>query len=233
MKNEFYIVEQPKKSILTIITVDSKLPMDEEKHKRICDLSLVSDIIFIFPKDSKKNIRAAVFASLYKACGYIESSEERLGNTLMRAFEYDKEIFNTHVLIMYTQLSDLVKIEGNKLQLLASSDINKPIFKTRILSSSEFFETYGIKKDKWYKKILKLIRRENTEENNRYCTNTVESSCILLRPRTIKKFLEFSKKDNTGYVNSFTYQDQRYLLASMCDKLKIEIFDFNPEEVSL
>ena len=49
-ENEFIILEQPGKSILSIILVDGDFPMSEESHAGIERLREVSDIFFIIPE---------------------------------------------------------------------------------------------------------------------------------------------------------------------------------------
>ena len=230
MKNEFIILEQPKKLIFSVIIVDVELPVSDANHKLVQDLSMVSDLFFIFPIKSKINTRT--FASLYKSCGYIEA-EDRSSEILMRTLEYDLEIFKSHDMVLLTQLSNLpsIKEDPEKLQRIVASDINKPIFKMRNLESQEFFEIYQKKKNPWWK--FSWITKTNREDtDNSFCSETSESNCILVRPGVIKKWLKFWK-ENPDYIHSFSRIDQRFLIASVCKKLEIEPLGVELDELEL
>ena len=234
MKGEFYILQQPKKLVLSIVLVDSELPLSEEVHQRLIDLSETCDILFIFPEYTKRKISAENFGSLYSACGYLEVSGERGSEVLMRAFEYEKEIFEgKHSLILYTQTSDFTELGREKILEITASGIVKPIFKTRRLNSAEFFDIYKNNpgKENWLDRFFLIPLKETTGTDNIYSSCTTESKEILVRPLVVDKFLEFWRKEGTGYVYSFSNPDLRVFLASMCSKLGIEVLSVDAREI--
>ena len=232
-KGEFYILSQPSRMVLSIVLVDSELPLSEEVHQRLLELQETSDIFFIF-KEGIGRYSAATFGSLYSACGYIEAGSERLSEVLMRTFEYEKEIFEfSHSLILYTQTSCFTNIEREKLLKIVASSISKPVFQTRRLSSAEFFKIYKTeytKKESWLGKYFIInVPEEGTE--NIYSSWTSESKEMLFRIPVIEKFIAFWKDPGVGYVYSFTNPDLRVFLASMCGKLKIGVLNIDSKDI--
>jgi hypothetical protein len=233
-ENEFIILEQPGKSILSIILVDGDFPMSEESHAGIERLREVSDIFFIIPESSSRNLVARNFGSLYQGLGYIVGGKGITNSELlMKTFEYDKEIFGNHILVLITQLSDFSKLGGERLQGIAASSLVKPIMKTRRLTSQEFYEIYKAREEKIIYKYLPIIHEGSSERI--YTTHIGITPEILLRPASIQKILEFWEKEDdkgftgVGYVCSFTQPDLRYFMASLLKRMRLGILEVEPE----
>ena len=234
-KGEFYILSQPSRMVLSIVLIDSVLPLQEEVHQRLLDLSETCDIFFIF-KGGIGKYSAENFGSLYSACGYIEATnEERLSEVLMRTLEYEKEIFEfPHSLILYTQTSDFTSIGREKLLEISASSISKPIFQTRRLNSAEFFEIYNkeYQKENWLSRYFMIpIRDYSGCTENIYSSWKSESKEMIFRVPVIEKFIKFWKDTGESYVYSFSNPDLRVFLASMCGKLKIDVLNMGATEI--
>ena len=116
MKNEIYVLSQPQRSIISLIVVDSKLPLEQGEHEKLDKLRNFSDIFFIFSDDlfsETGKIEKNKFTSLYEACGYIDGNSE-LCEVCLKTILYCLEIFEHHVGFCIIRLSDLNNIEVDK-----------------------------------------------------------------------------------------------------------------------
>ena len=138
-----------------------------------------------------------------------------------------------HSLILYTQTSDFTELGREKILEITASGIVKPIFKTRRLNSAEFFDIYKNNpgKENWLDRFFLIPPKETTGTDNIYSSCTTESKEILVRPLVVDKFLEFWRKEGTGYVYSFSNPDLRVFLASICSKLGIEVLSVDAREI--
>jgi hypothetical protein len=213
-KNEMYILKQPEKSWLSVVYVDSVFPLPDTEHERLLRLSEISDVVLLFPEVCCTSLEK--FGTLYSACGYIEAGRNMIGSFL-RVLEYDREILENHTAgVLITQTSGLGDPE--KLPRIFASDINKPLFSCRRLSSDEYYEIYHIPEKSWFMK-------DPEEQDNRYCTHVSESEHMILRPWVVDKLLEL-KED---YTKIFTYPDLRYFVPSACQRLGIESMEYEVE----
>lgn len=206
--DEVYVLNSPKKAIMSFVVVNNKFPLSEPEHDRLYKLSCISDIFFIFINGC--NINPEKFSSLYSGCCYIMSSEN-LTRSLLRAEEYSYEIFNTdgfsHVGYIITTVDLLPEINGEKIVSITSGITTSPIYKSRRLKSEEMYEIYSKKPG--------FLQREDYDRM--YTIWTSESNMIFLRERHLRLMVGLSNK----YIDSFSWNDPRYFTASSLKYLGI------------
>lgn len=222
-KEEIYIINQPKHSLLSVVVVDCELPLNEKVHENINELRTISDVLFVF-SDQHKNINKKKFTSLYECCGYIESSGN-IGRTVIKALVYGKEIFEHHFGYTLGNLSDLLKGGfTEKLQKVMMSPISQPVFKSKRLSSKEYYEIYGEERKCF------LCNKENID--NMFCSYTSDSMMIFMRAKTIDVLFDFMNS-NKDVIDSFKKTDPRFFIASLIKFLNIEQVDKNLEDLEI
>lgn len=226
MKDEIYILHQPKHSILSIILVNSEFPIPEPQHNSLSKLLEFSDVFFIFPK-SIKGIDKEKFTSLYEGCGWIEESL-RLPETYLHAILYSLEIFECHVGFCISRLSDLILdiIDPQKIISLTGSSIVSPVFKTRKLTSPEFYNIY--------KETNSGIFKTKSDSSNMYASYTSESPILYFKRSNLGTIVDFWKSvEDNKYINSFTLKDPRYFFASVCKFLGINTLNSDIHDLDI
>lgn len=262
-KDEIYILRQPDKLILSIIVVDIDLdkPVNDKAHSNLGWLTDFSDVFFIF-NESHWSGQAFVgkekFTSLYQGCGFISSDSKNLGKSLMRVFEYDKEILSeekVHLGYTITNLSDLVELGITHFNHLTTSlpYISRPIYKERRLTSSEFFDIYKYKEndssvekslsnqpgrksiwrvmmEAWWKK------RGNEKDRTGMYSNWHSNSPLIYLPKGIVGLiLDTTSQDSffNAWTETFITGDVRFFIASLIKHLGIEILNMEVLEVKV
>lgn len=229
MKNEIYILHQPKHSILSIVLVDKKeFPLSEHEHQSISEIQEFSDIMFVFPWYAK-GIQPEKFTSLYGGCGWIRENDSLI-ETYMKTILYGLEIFERHVGFCISRLSDLGKIQGkiqgNKILTLTASNMSSAVFKTRKLNSDEFYEIYK------ESRINSIFRPHDT--SNMYASYTSDSAVLYFKRSNVGTIVDFWKSsDNNKYIKSFILEDPRYFFASVCKFLNISTIDSDIQDLDI
>lgn len=218
MKDEIYILHQPKHSVISIVLVDSEFPIPEPQHESLAKLLGFSDIFFVFPKNVN-GIKKEKFTSLYEGCGWVEEGIG-LPKTYLQTILYILEIFECHIGFCISRLSDLKTdiIDPQKIISLTGSSLRSPVFKTRKLTSSEFYDIY--------KETNSGIFKTKSDSSNMYASYTSESPILYFKRSNLGTIVDFWRSiEDNKYINSFTLKDPRYFFASVCKFLGIDIID--------
>lgn len=237
-KDEMYVVNQPKHSIVSLVLFDENIT--DEIHSNIIKLNEISDIIFIFSGDYRK-INKNKLTSLYNSCAWIESYDN-LGFTLFKTLEYCINIFQIHNTFLLMNMCDLNNINSkffDNINSVNASSITKPIFKTKQLSAEDYKRIYikkEINNNSLFNKIRKLFKLqgelEEDNDDNMFCSYTSDSKALVYFRPIIIKLIEFN--NNNVYSELFNNKiDCRYLLASMTKYLNIETIDCNIEDLNI
>ena len=256
-KNEIYVVSQPKKLILSILVVDFPLTeqLPESIHDKLGWLVNFSDVFFVFSEPhfkEHKMVDKIKFTSLYQGCGFIDTKTTSIGDDLIKILQYDKEIFEetkNHLGVTIGKLSDVKSYELHEFSHIRDSilsNITRPIFKIRRLTSSEFFNIYELKNipvlKSGFGKIFSTItnalirRNQETDKIGMYCTWHSESPFIYLPKITVNSILQNRELDIDGFkawINTFITIDPRYMFASLINYIDIEILNLEIGQVKL
>ena len=222
MKNfytdEVYVVNQPKHSLISIVMVDNlkEDPLRESIHERLFKLSEVSDLFIIF-KDVE-GIDPDKFAKLYTACAWIVKDMARTEvQTFLKALEYSVVVFNSHagyLAFEAEKIKDVYEVDNEQLEEINASGLNWPIFKAQRLDADEMHRIYTINEERgFFRNIF-----GTDEERREYTTWKMTSSIAFFRPWLVPRFMDL----NEDYINSFTWKDIKYFLASACEYLGIK-----------
>lgn len=248
-KDEIFVINQPKKSIISIVIVnDLSFPLTNTLHDNIFELEELSDVLFIFP-DSTKNINIEKFANLYRSIGWIESGGN-LSKTIMKTLDYCINIFENQYVgfnivntkdIKDEKLTNRLKDNINKVNL---SSVKMPIFSISRLGPSELYDIY--KDDnmtslipiqtkvnwKFWEKSEEDKTLEKKDSVNMFSTYKSESKVLYFKVNTIKTLVEFYKIDgNTAKFESFVWDDCRYMFASMIKYFGIDNHNCNIDDL--
>lgn len=234
MKNEIYVLNQPQRSIISLVLVDSQLPLEQTEHEKIDKLRNFSDVFFIFSDDifsETKKIEKNKFTSLYEACGYIDGGSE-LCEMYLKTILYCLEIFEHHVGFCIIRLSDLKSVDvdrcENNIVSLTASSVSSPVFKTRRLTSDEFYDIY--KKSN----SGNIIFKKQQDTTNMYCSYTSESNILFIKRATLGTIIDFWKSSSPNkYIDSFSITDPRYFFASIMRYLTIKTIDSEVENLDI
>ncbi len=260
-KDEIYILRQPEKLIFSIIVVDKELdePVDDKAHFNLGWLTDFSDVFFIFNESHWSNqvfVGKEKFTSLYQGCGFISGDSKNLGKSLMRVFEYDKEILSeekAHLGYTIINLSDLVELGTAHLKHLTTSlpYISRPIYKERRLTSSEFFNIYqecdssiekplinqSGRKSIWRVMMEAWWKRRGNEKDRTgmYSTWHSNSPLIYLPKGIVGLILDKTSQDSffNAWTETFVTGDVRFFIASLIKHLGIEILNMEVLEVKV
>ena len=206
-----FVVEQPKRSGTALIFVDNEGPLSPGEHDRLFKLSEVANLFFVFGKVVGK-MNPDKFTKIYGGSAWIISGGN-LPRTYLMAGEYAATIFKS-VGILFVNLREIPEINTTKLTEIFGS-VNWPIYTARRLGPDEMYKIYApdIKKSGFL----------GTEEDQRkeYSTWTSESPIIYVRPNLITQLKELPE----DYIDSFTWDDIRYFLASGIQYLEADHID--------
>ena len=258
-KDEMYVVNQPKHLLLSVVLMDyEKYPLPDDIHNGLCELSEISDMIFIFSDNHFDNsgIHKSKITSLYQGCAFIDSSG-KLPRTFFKALLYDKEIFSKHLgtsIIRCQDLSNCLDIKNKLFENLIKvnqSKVNKPIFNIYRLSSNDIYNFYkdenDTKETHTYHSTLNMFENsllyllslkdyDKFEVDCRYCTWGSKSRVIYFRNTTINLFLEQmikSEEDFYKFIDTFTDKDIRFLFAGLSKKFGIGCINHNIEDLDI
>ena len=224
MKDDIFVLHQPKYAILSIVLANSKFPLSEKQHNQISKLEEFSDVFFIFsdtifPESSR--VDKNKFASLYEGCGWINGGDN-LCQTFLKTLLYSLEIFETHVGFCIINMDDLeytdVENYVSNIRSITASSSTNPVFKIERLGSEEFYDIY-------LKKNSGVFKKSNPIENM-YCSYTSPSKILYFKRSTAGTFIDFWRSsENNSYINSFSQSDIRYFIASMTKFLTLQTID--------
>ena len=248
MKNdEIYVVNQPKHSILSVILFDeekTKFPLSDNLHENIFKLAEISDLFFVFKGKYYENTADLdKFTSLYGATAWINTIS-LVTPALMKVLQYARDIFNQHTAYTICNSFNLDEIKDinqykDKIMKVTMSDTTWPILKITRLNSFEMYDIYmreNVNKnwlENWYNEFWNNIKNPR---NNKYTTFKSESNIIYLKNITINKIVELWENEG-GYwhewINTFTWNDPRYLIASLLKLNDIKTQNINIEDLTL
>ena len=210
-KNEIYVLNQPKHTIMTCVVIFNVFPKSQDIHDNLDKLQEISDLMFIFQPDVEKYINPEKFASLYQACGYIVA-DSNIDMSLVKSMYYSKEIFNKHISYLITTDTNLEDLENpdkaiNNIVQVNISTIQKPILEILRLSDEQLFDYYTLEPEKNFNKVKKFFGfSKGSDVFNMFTTHNTKSNIIFLREITIDGLLELygeSDKKIMNFLNSF------------------------------
>lgn len=204
-----FTVDNTKKSLISLIIVgQGEYPLSQEIHDRIYQLSKVSDLFFIFTETPK--IDPDKFCSLYSGSAWIISSGN-LVKTYLKAMSYTYEILssgNYRGTLTAYDIRELPEIDGEKLLRIVGSALVQPILKMERLGPDEMYNIYSLPD-----KTSLFERNSSVKGDKKYSSWKGTSKLIFFRPGVVPSgLLSFESKE--GYVETFTWKDIRYFLAS-------------------
>lgn len=260
-KNEIYILNQPKRLLLSIIVVDLPLSkaLEEKIHFNLGWLVDYSDLFFIFSEShfpEQNRVDKMKFTSLYGGCGYIENTKDSISSNLVKILLYDKEILGdtqNHLGISVSRLSDISELathQFSSIQSIMGSSITRPIYTVRRLSSSELFNIYSLNKIEpensvqeltgrgIFKTIMRALRVRKKLGNKigMYSTWHSESPIMYFPKSAIESILrhrDLGKNEFEEWSETFITSDPRYYLASLVNNCGLEILNMEVENVKV
>lgn len=195
MKNTVYVENQPKKSLMSIIIINKSI-ISQEEHDSISKLGEISDLFFIFGKNSK-GINPEKFTSLCEGCAWIK--ENNLVSGFLTAHAYSSNIFQCHLGYLLSDINDLKRnINTNEILRIHALGNTLPIVRIERKTVEELREIYEEKKSLW-KRDTKI---------GKYSTYKTDSWTIFFRklPESCldKEWVStFSPEDpKSFYINS-------------------------------
>lgn len=237
-KDEVFVLNQPCHTIFSLVVVDSVFPISSDVHDALGKLAEVSDLVFVFSDNFGGSINRMKFSSLYNACAWLDSGDS-ISDSLFKVLQYDLEVFEgQHISYLVYNSSDLTYI-GNEfidqIQKINMMSISKPIFKSRRLSSEEYYEIYKLGNNEKSKlRIFESKKEKKSDISNMYCSYTSDSSVLFFKRGTIDLFVKFwCDPETKAYIGTFQKWDCRYLFASLTKRLGIDTFDCNIEELKI
>ena len=258
-KDVIYLMNQPKHSILSIVVLKDIFPLSEKIHEVIEKLLEKSDVILVYSEKYFPNINKINkdrFANIYRVNGWI-SSDNNLAKTIISVLSYSLNIFKSHTTFVLVNSDDLEDYDNNLLENIqtASLTISRPVFKTKRLSSDQYYQIYKEddniqeteSKETFFKKIKKVIKycyRKFTKKPlvinksdyllRSYSSYTTDSKAFLFKTVTATNIVEFAKDPlQKDYINSFDWSDFRYFFTSVIKKLNLETINANLNEEGL
>ena len=144
--NRFYVINQPKHASAIIVEmggVNNKTPLTTILHDFLGEAEKDNDLIFIFPKNH--NINPEKFTTLYQGCMYVEAGDNET-YTLLRTFDYIREIFGSHVqvgFVMSVDINSAEKLDCIKgLRNEKTKVLNSSVLEIGRYNNEEFFKIY-------------------------------------------------------------------------------------------
>lgn len=224
-----YVVNQPKRTILSIISIDIddlRGPLQQHTLDGLDKLAKFSDIIFLFPEGADRYVDCEKFTSLCSGCSWTIGDWEE---TLIETFQYGLEIFGKHFSYVLMNLIDIdgLYIPEDIIVNLNMSTSKVPILEIQRKSPEELFDYYKYIREDSTRSWWEIWRKETTfkwDLNNFYSLWKTESVFIYLRPKNIEELLE--KKDIVT-----TFDSYRDFIASCIKNIGMEYIDKNLEDI--
>lgn len=244
-KNSVYVINQPKHSLITFIKIDYDSEVNEDIHNKIDLIQGVSDIMFIFDPKVVNTIDPFKFTELYQSASFIVS-DGNLHKTLFEAFLYAKEVYETHVSYIVTDILKLGDVVLGKEGLdniirVHVSALQKPICKVRRSTFDELKAIYTVEEGDTSKGGGFFKRNKETVLNNegRYYTWTCESDLVFVRKATVDLILKEYENDRENpdskindILDSFKdYTDLGDMLVSYLKRLGVDMIEDSIESI--
>lgn len=244
-KNSVYVINQPKHSLITFIKIDYDSEVNEDVHNKIDLIQEVSDIMFIFEPEVINKIDPFKFTELYQSASFIVS-DGNLHKTLFEAFLYAKEVYETHVSYIVTDLLKLGNVVLGKEELdniikLHVSALEKPICKIRRSTFDELRAIYTVNEENSNKSggLFKKNKEAVLNNDGRYYTWTCESDLVFIRKATIDLILkeyEIDRENPDSKINDILdsfkdYTDLGDMLVSYLKRLGVDMIEKSIESI--
>ena len=236
-KDCMYVLDQPKHAIASIIFVrtDFIIPVLELVHKNLDNLGLISDLIFIFSdkyeklkENKQKKVNPRKFSNLYRACSFFCGSKSVVPEPLLEVLLYCQEVFNHHAAYIITDTLKLGDIELTEkalsnIQVVAMSEIKRPVIEIDRLSADELGEIYYMRNQTNWIKLFRESRRGCGDRE--FTTHSSDSPLVFLKSYAAEQILREYKENKEDFLNnyllSFSEADFLYFLASYIMRLEL------------
>ena len=205
IKNEFYIMSRPRHIYCTIIYFSEKFsfPFSKTVSDNIDHLRELTDIVFIFSKDSQKEIFPKKLSSLYGATSYCIGRDNSEPDSVVYSLEYLVNIvkkYSSYYFISGKNLEFLKKEDFDNILQMNQSQVIKSVFSYIRLPFSDIAKIYLRPRQTILQKLLSI---KWDEFSGMYCTHTTTDKILFLRPSTIVRIQEFLDNDYLDYLLSF------------------------------
>lgn len=228
--NEVFVVNQPRKSIMSIVFVGKpSYPVPEEIHDKLYTIAQETDLFFIFHNSSESGINPDKFCNLYSGCGWMISGGT-LSQTFLKSMEYSSEIFKCHSAFLV--FNDLLELPNpaqtiEKAMTMNLEGIESAVFVPRRLKSEEMFKIYSKPEPKKLESVFGATTEDGLDK--KYSIWTSESKALLIK----RKMLDSFKGLGDEYINSFSWDDIRYFIASATKRALIGIIESEIETIDI
>jgi hypothetical protein len=248
-KDAVYVMKSQDKTAITIILMNTKLPVSEKVHKAIDSLKTVSDLIFVFSdrfSEFNKGIDIPKFTNLYEG-SFIVGSGQNVIFPVLEAISYSVNIFKCRTIV----ITDIDKLDKGsdvtnpeclqKFTNLNASSVINPILSIDRQTSKDLFEIYhtmdtisGKERKKFWKfweeeKKLDEVPTSPDRKNSLYQSS---SQFIFLRGYTARILFpevvssrEEGKEEFDEYVKTFSEPNLNYFFASIIKTRGMEYID--------
>jgi hypothetical protein len=151
--NRFFVINQPKHASAIIVDmggVNNKAPLPTILHDWLGEAEKDNDLIFLF--QNPISINPEKFTTLYQGCMYVIAGENK-SYTLLRTFDYIREIFSNHVQVGFI-ISENITSDENLNCIKRFGDQKVKTLKSSILeinryNNEEFFKVYKEEKNRF------------------------------------------------------------------------------------
>ena len=195
--DEMYLIRQPKHASMSIINlegINTKNPLPDDIHEMLDVLESFSDIVFIFPRTTPQRLNKDKFSKLYKACAWTVVGDNS-PKTLVKVFNYAREIFKSHVQFNLAFADDLGNFKTpEKLSDIKTLQMQNPVLNINRYNSDVFFEIYN-----------------TPEESGAYAAYYTDSPVIRLGIQTVDVFRELSLE----FVDSFASFSKEFIPSTI------------------
>ena len=241
--NKTFILERPKHNNVTFIYFQSekiKDLFDQDTSNVLDKLSQASDLIFIFNKKMSSEVNFEKMSSLYRACGYIESDNNYLTQSLYYATSYFHVLYERCLGFLMISFEKLKNLDVERVcSIINNGNLFSSVFKTRRLSIEELKQIF-IKPEKmgfWESKIKGKMKLEYSSGCYSRFSTSYENNCIFLRTKFViemRKFIE-SEECPFEYLESFYTREPSEFFASIKERLpeNVKVLDLEIEKIEL
>lgn len=231
-KNAMYVIEQPKHSIASIISMNSDFPICKNTHDNIRKLGEFTDLIFVFP-EVPRGVDIEKFTTLYQGSSYLVGNSKSLAIPTKISIQYCVEVFNKHVAFLMTSMRALeykqldLNIQSIQ-EITASPDTRRPILEIVESDENALSEIYMYEEKRFFDTHDKIGRK--------YSSFYTPSPIIYFKALTLKNLMELCTDE---FLETFTEPDLSFMWASSIirkgightnsDLLKVKINDIYSE----
>ena len=217
MKREdsMFVVREQRSLTATILVCNftDQLPLDQEHHNSLLELSKKTDVYLIFPSTVPKTVNFEKFTNLYDFCGYVVSKQplSKVVTSLMFTFDYLTTINSRYISYLTGDLTDFINMDTIQIskviyntKQLEMYNVKSVVGKAIQLSSEEYYEIYKEpipEKKSWW------LLKESTKSYNdlMYYRFKSGSDFLYFRKNHIVDLLSFeSKPEGMSYIDTFS-----------------------------